>query len=168
MKRVALSVLIASVAGVAAYAHHGVGTFQLNKTVSFPNAKLTKLEMINPHSWLYFEVAGPDGKVTKHRCEMRSAHVLRRSGWTPDLFPSGARVDITASPDSADPQSCYLQTINFANGVKMDRYGQYVKATGGGLKEVRGAIKDVASVKRGHAGRLASRTWRATGLPSSR
>jgi hypothetical protein len=76
---------------------------------------------------------------------MRSAHVLRRSGWSKELFPMGARVDITASPDRADPQSCYLQTIMFPNGSRMDRYGQYVKAPEGGLKEVRGAIKEVAT-----------------------
>ena len=45
-------------------------------------------------------------------------------------------------PGSADPASCYLQTIQFENGTRMDRYGQYVKAAeGGGLKEVRGAIR---------------------------
>jgi hypothetical protein len=44
----------------------------LNKTVSFPMARLTKMEFVNPHSWLYFEVIDADGRVTKHRCEMRS------------------------------------------------------------------------------------------------
>ena len=66
--------------------------------------------------------------MQKHRCELRSAHTLRRSGWSPELFKSGEKVDITASPDRADVASCYLQTIVFANGSRMDRYGQYVKA----------------------------------------
>jgi hypothetical protein len=96
--------------------------------------------MINPHSWLYFEVTQADGKVVKHRCEMRSVHTLRRSGWTQDLFPVGEQIAIEASPDRADPNSCYLQTIRFANGSHMDRYGQYVKAPDGGIREVRGPI----------------------------
>lgn len=125
-----------------AFAHHGSGTFDLTKTVSFPGAKLTKLEFYNPHGWLYFETTEPDGRVLKHRCEMRSAHVLRRSGWTPELFKVGDRIDITASPDRADPASCYLQTIVFPNGSRMDRYGQYVKAPEGGVKEVRGPIHE--------------------------
>jgi hypothetical protein len=138
------SLLFAVALAIAApaLAHHGGGTFELNKTVSFPGAKLTKLEFLNPHGWLYFETTEPDGKVMKHRCEMRSAHVLRRSGWSPELFKTGEKVDITASPDRADPASCYLQTIVFANGSRMDRYGQYVKA-GGAVKEVRGAVKEV-------------------------
>jgi hypothetical protein len=121
-------------------AHHGAGTFELNKTVTFEHATLTRVELINPHSWLYFEVAGEDGRVSQHRCEMRSAHVLRRSGWTNDLFAAGQRMTINASPDSADPNSCYLQTILFESGTRMDRYGQYVKGPEGALREVRGPV----------------------------
>src|SRR5688572_17454899 len=123
------------------FAHHGAGTFELGKTVSYPGARLTKVEFLNPHGWLYFETM-QDGKVMKHRCELRSAHTLRRSGWSPELFKVGEKVDITASPDRADVASCYLQTIVFANGSRMDRYGQYVKA-GGTVKEVRGQANAV-------------------------
>jgi hypothetical protein len=123
-----------------AVGHHGPGTFDLRSSVAYPVATLTGVDMINPHSWLYFEVSGPDGRVSKHRCEMRSVHTLRRSGWTQDLFPVGEQIAIEASPDRADPNSCYLQTIRFANGSHMDRYGQYVKATDGAIREVRGPI----------------------------
>jgi hypothetical protein len=122
-----------------ALAHHGGSEYDLGKTVQF-KAKLTRVDLINPHSWLYFEVTGADGKVSRHRCEMRSMHVLRRSGWTKELFPIGQLVTIEASPNRTDPASCYLQTILTADGTRMDRYGQYVKAPTGGLKEVRGPI----------------------------
>jgi hypothetical protein len=138
-----LFIALAVVVAAPVFAHHGFGTFEVNKTVNFPGATITKLEFINPHSWLYFDVRDASGKVQKMRCEMRSAHVLRRSGWQSDMFRAGQRVDITASPDRADPASCYLQTIQFANGTRMDRYGQYVKAPEGGVKEVRGAIRAV-------------------------
>ena len=143
------TLLFAAAVAIAspAFAHHGAGTFQLNQTVSFPGAKLTKLEFLNPHGWLYFETTEKDGKVQKHRCEMRSAHVLRRSGWSESLFKVGEKVDITASPDRADIASCYLQTIVFANGTRMDRYGQYVKGEGG-VKEVRGVVKVVNTANR--------------------
>lgn len=136
------SALVAVCLAVAApaLAHHGPGTFELGKNVVFTNATLTRIEFINPHSWLYFETREADGKMMKHRCEMRSAHVLRRSGWDPAMFKSGETVTIEASPDRADPASCYLQTIKFASGTHMDRYGQYVKAGAGEIKEVRGAV----------------------------
>jgi hypothetical protein len=123
-----------------AWAHHGGAEYDLGKTVEF-KAKLTRLELINPHSWIYFDVTESAGKVSHHRCEMRSVHVLRRSGWTKENFPIGQQVTIEASPNRTDPASCYLQTIQFADGTRMDRYGQYVKAPqGGGIQEVRGPI----------------------------
>jgi hypothetical protein len=136
-----IGIVVASAAlTLSAYAHHGAGTFELNKSVTFNNAKLTKVELINPHSWLYFEVTDAAGRVSRHRCEMRSAHVLRRSGWTQDLFKSNQKMKIEASPDRADPNSCYLQTILFENGNRMDRYGQYVKNASGNVQEVRGPL----------------------------
>jgi len=146
MLRSTLLFIAAIAIAVPTFAHHGAGTFELNKTVSYPGARLTKVEFLNPHGWLYFETT-ENGKVMKHRCELRSAHVLRRSGWSPELFKSGEKVDITASPDRADVASCYLQTILFANGSRMDRYGQYVKA-GGNVKEVRGQVNAVNLLNR--------------------
>ena len=121
------------------FAHHGAGTFDLSKSIQL-KGKLTRVDLINPHSWLYFENTEPNGKLMRYRCEMRSAHVLRRSGWSMDLFPVGQRITVEASPDRADPNSCYLQTILFENGSHMDRYGQYVKAGKGAVTEIRGPL----------------------------
>jgi len=139
--------MIAILLAVPLFAHHGAGTFELNKSVTFKDAKLTKVELLNPHGWFYFEVMR-DGKVERHRCEMRSAHVLRRSGWTEELFKPGQKMTVEASPDRADPRSCYLQTILFENGNRMDRYGQYVKNEKGAVQEIRGPLVAVANIKR--------------------
>jgi len=122
----------------AAVAHHGPGTFDLSRTVTL-TGRLTRVDLINPHSWLYFDVTEPDGRVSHHRCEMRSVHVLRRSGWTKEMFPNGQRITVEASPDRVDPTSCYLQTITFPDGSHMDRYGQYLRGAQG-LQEVRGPL----------------------------
>jgi hypothetical protein len=99
---------------------------------------------------------------------MRSAHVLRRSGWTTTLSDRAGDHD-RGAPDRVDPSSCYLNTIRFANGSQMDRYGQYVKAPAGGVTEVRGVLASATArrPRRGRrSGRRASRTSRATGRPS--
>ena len=139
MVRASACLVLTAALAAPAFAHHGAGTFELSKSVTFAGT-LTKIEFINPHSWLYFEVKEADGKVSRHRCEMRSAHVLRRSGWTKELFPVGQQITVEAAPDRLDPASCYLNTIRFANGSHMDRYGQYVRAPQGGIKEVRGKL----------------------------
>jgi hypothetical protein len=122
-----------------AFAHHGGAEYDLSRTVEF-KAKLTRVELINPHAWIYFDVTERDGKTSHHRCEMRSVHVLRRSGWSKEMFPVGQQITVEASPNRTDPASCYLQTILLADGTRMDRYGQYIKAPQGGIQEVRGPI----------------------------
>ena len=134
----AIPVFLALVWAPVAIAHHGAGSFELSKTIQL-QGKLTRIDFINPHSWLYFENTDANGKTVRYRCEMRSAHVLRRSGWSQELFPIGKQVSLEASPDRADPNSCYLQTIKFPDGSHMDRYGQYVKAQGT-ITEVRGPV----------------------------
>jgi len=106
------------------FAHHGGSEYALNQTVEF-KAKLTRVDLINPHSWLYFDVVDKDGKISHHRCEMRSVHVLRRSGWTPDLFQVGQQITLEASPNRTDPNSCYLQT-------NMKEHPQNIKPTRSG------------------------------------
>src|SRR5262245_66695826 len=59
---------------------------------------------------------------------MRSATVLRRSGWRPEMFKKGERLTFEGSPYSNDPRSCYLNTIVFDDGKRVDRYGQLTKS----------------------------------------
>src|SRR5215510_2047732 len=110
--RRAIPLVLTLLCAPSVFAHHGGGTFDLSKTIKL-EGKLTRIDLINPHSWIYFESADTNGKLMRYRCEMRSAHVLRRSGWSEDLFPIGKQITIDASPDSRDPNSCYLQTITF-------------------------------------------------------
>jgi hypothetical protein len=139
MMRSAAFIVVFIASSVPVFAHHGGGTFDLTRSVTYIG-KLTRVELVNPHSWLYFDVTDASGRVSHHRCEMRSVHVLRRSGWTTELFPVGQPITVEAAPDKVDPSSCYLNTIRFENGSHMDRYGQYVKAAEGEIREVRGPL----------------------------
>jgi hypothetical protein len=104
-------------------AHHSFGTFDLNRTIEFAGT-IAGLDFVNPHSWLRVNVTAPDGRVTLYRCEMRGATVLRRSGWTPDMFVVGARITVQGAPDREDPRLCYVNTLVLADGRKLDRYTQ--------------------------------------------
>jgi hypothetical protein len=77
---------------------------------------------------VYFNVTEADGSVVEHRCEMRSATTLRRSGWTPEMFPVGERITIQGSPDRAEANACYVSTLVFEDGSSLDRYGQRIPA----------------------------------------
>jgi hypothetical protein len=90
------SVLCLALAAAAAQAHHGISNWDLNKDLSL-SGTLTRIELINPHAWLHLQVTDATGRAQPWKCEMRSAHVLRRSGWTVDMFKTGSRITVTGS-----------------------------------------------------------------------
>ncbi len=110
-----------------ATAHHGLANFNLNVDLTI-KGKIADIALINPHSWIYVDVVNTDGSTAKWKCELRGGTVLRRSGWTQEMFEIGSDVTITGSPDRFEENTCYMGSIFFANGNKMDRYGQLVAA----------------------------------------
>ena len=140
-------------------AHHGISNWDLNKDLSITGT-LVRIELINPHSWIFVDVKGADGKVTHWRCEMRSVNSLRRSGWTTEMFRVGSTLTITGSPERTKPAYCYLGTIVFADGSRMDRYGQRQLAVAG---NVEAGGEDPSNAH----GRPVCPTSPATGLPSN-
>lgn len=146
--RPALAVAIASLSCVIpAYAHHSFGTFDLNREVTFVGT-IAGLDFVNPHAWLRVNVTAPDGTVTLYRCEMRGATVLRRSGWTPEMFVAGARITVQGAPDRVDPHLCYVNTLVLADGRKLDRYTQQAVAPaakpGAGLPRTSSGVPNLA------------------------
>jgi hypothetical protein len=122
----------------AAHAHHGIANFDLNKDIELEGV-VTDVELMNPHSWLHLDVKNADGSVTAWKCEMRGATVLLRSGWTAEMFPAGSPITVTGSPDRREPATCYLGTAIFANGNRIDRYGQLQRPTAPALPAARPA-----------------------------
>lgn len=117
----------AALAGGTAAAHHGFGNFDRSREVSLEGT-VASIDFVNPHAYVYFDVRAADGTVSKHRCEMRAATVLRRSGWSAEMFKAGEPIKITGAPDRFDAKSCYVHTIEFADGTTADRYAQLSKA----------------------------------------
>ena len=113
-----------------------VGNFAMNEDVTLSGV-VTKIDFVNPHSWVHFDMTAADGTKSQHRCELRSATTLRRSGWTPEMFAAGTRLTVQGSPDRVDPHSCYVSTLVFADGTTLDRYGQRIAAQPTGQRAAR-------------------------------
>jgi len=76
-----LMTLVAALgAAMPVFAHHSANAeFDTQKQMTITGV-LTKLEVVNPHSWWEIDVKGPDGKVTSWRLESNSPAGLIRLG----------------------------------------------------------------------------------------
>jgi hypothetical protein len=124
LRKSILGAAIALAGGGPALAHHGFGLFEMETWVEY-SGTLTKLDLVNPHSYLYFETVDANGDPLSMRCEMRAATLIKRSGWQVDQFVAGRRVDVRAHPHRDDPQSCYLESVTIGGAPALDRNAQF-------------------------------------------
>lgn len=71
---------------VPALAHHSFSAeYDATKQITL-KGKFTKMEWVNPHSWVHLDVAS-DGKVVSWGCETPPPNNLYRQGWRKDGQP---------------------------------------------------------------------------------
>jgi len=76
-----------------ARAHHAFAAeFDEKKPVKFMDATVTKVMLINPHSWIYVDVKQPDGSVENWAVEAGSPNILLRRGITKDTLKRGDKI----------------------------------------------------------------------------
>ena len=82
-------------AAAPVWAHHAFAAeFDVNSPVKVKGT-VTKLELVNPHAWLYVDVKDAEGKVTNWHFELGAPNALVRLGWRKDQIPVGTEVEIT-------------------------------------------------------------------------
>lgn len=110
-------------------AHHGTsGQFDQSKSLEV-SGTVTKIRFVNPHSYVYFDAVNDQGEVENWRCEMRAATVLKRSGWTKEMFATGTKIKIVGVPAFREPTGCYINTVEFEDGEVVERYQQLAEKT---------------------------------------
>ena len=98
------------------WAHHGIGRFDPTRELDVEGT-LTGLDFVNPHSYVHFNAVDANGVVIAMQCEMRAATVLRRSGWSPDMFVPGVAIKIHGRPHRDDPHYCYADTLTIGDAA---------------------------------------------------
>src|SRR5215469_6707026 len=77
---------------MAAWGHHSFAAeFDQNKPVKLKGT-ITKMDWVNPHSWIYIDVKDADGKVTNWMIEGGSPNTLLRRGVRRDALPPGTEI----------------------------------------------------------------------------
>ena len=109
----------------AALAHHAAAPhFDSTKTVTL-DATITKFELVNPHSYVYFTVPSPDDTPTLWRCELAARTALSRRGWTREVFAPGTKLTIIGAPARREANVCQLNAFVTADGREFERNANF-------------------------------------------
>jgi hypothetical protein len=116
---VAGAALVIAAAAVPAIAHHSFAAeFDAKKPVKL-RGTVTKMEWINPHSWVHIDVKTPDGKVEKWMIEGGAPNALLRRGWNRNSLLPGTEILVEGFQAKDGAMRANGRDITFADGKKL-------------------------------------------------
>jgi Family of unknown function (DUF6152) len=135
MNATRIGFVIATVAGLLVTvapvkAHHAFAAeFDVNRPIKL-RGTVTKLDWINPHSWIHIDVKGQDGKVVNWMIEGGSPNSLLRLGFTKDALPVGSEIVMDGFQAKDGSNRGVGKSVGFADGRKLFLGGSAPGANG--------------------------------------
>jgi hypothetical protein len=119
--KVAIAVTLAGLVtgALPVWAHHAFAAeFDANRPVKM-TGRVTKVEFINPHSWIHIDVKGADGTTTSWAIEGGSPNTLFRRGITKASLPEGAEIVVDGYQAKDGSNKANGRDITFTDGRKI-------------------------------------------------
>lgn len=133
VRRLIVVVAVAAWAGsTAARAHHSFAAeFDAKRPVKL-RGTVTKMEWINPHSWIHIDVKTADGKVEKWMVEGGAPNALLRRGWNKNSLLPGTEILVEGFQAKDGAMRANGRDITFPDGKKL-----FVGSSGTGAPDER-------------------------------
>ncbi len=102
-----------------AFGHHSFAAeYDANQPVTI-KGKVSKVDWVNPHSWVHVDVTGADGKVTTWDCETAPPNGLFRRGWSKKSLPVGEEVTVEGYRAKDGSSTMSARSVTLPDGRKM-------------------------------------------------
>jgi len=102
-----------------ASAHHAFAAeFDANKPVTFQGT-ITRMEWVNPHTWLHVDVKQADGSKQNWAVEAGTPNVLFRRGFTRDSLKPGTAIVVDGYQSKDGSHRANGRDLTFADGKKL-------------------------------------------------
>lgn len=105
-------------AAIPIYAHHSVGAeYDLSQRITL-EGRVTKVEWMNPHVYLYVDVKTA-GKTLNWACETAGPNTLARQGWSRSSVKIGDRVTVVGYRARDGARVASAREVILADGRKI-------------------------------------------------
>ena len=118
--RIALIVVVTSAgllwAAVTASAHHAFNAeFDQDRPIQL-RGTVTRVEWINPHTWIHIDVKNEDGTVEQWSIEGGTPNTLLRRGLKRDALPAGTEIMVDGYQAKDGTNKANGRDVTFADG----------------------------------------------------
>jgi hypothetical protein len=118
-------------AAPAMMAHHSFAAeFDEKKPIKL-QGKVTKWELVNPHSWIHLDVKSADGTIVPWMVEGGSPNALFRNGFTRTALPVGTEIIIEGFASKDGANRAVGAALSYLDGKKLFMGGSAPGQPGG-------------------------------------
>jgi hypothetical protein len=117
------------------WAHHSFAAeFDADKPIKL-RGKVTKVEFINPHSWIHLDVTGPEGRVVNWGVEGGSPNALLSLGFTKNSLPVGTEIVVDGYQAKDSSSRAVGKDLTLADGRRLFLGGSAPGSSGEGAEK---------------------------------